>query len=120
MVHCSNQKLSPKYFGPYKKIDKCGEVAYRLELPSSSQIHPVFHVSQLKILVGNVTTFSQLPTILPDVMARELVRILERKMVNRQGRAATKVLIQWSNESEEEATWVFLFDIQKRFPDFEP
>lgn len=38
----SNQKLSPKYFVPYKIIDRCGQVAYKLELPATSQIHPVF------------------------------------------------------------------------------
>ncbi|KAG7564023.1 Retrotransposon gag domain [Arabidopsis suecica] len=34
----SNQKLAPKYFGPYKIIDKCGVVAYKLDLPTSSQM----------------------------------------------------------------------------------
>ena len=41
----SNQKLTPKYFGPYKIIDKFGAVAYKMDLPSTSQIHTVFHVS---------------------------------------------------------------------------
>ncbi|KAG7579311.1 Integrase catalytic core [Arabidopsis thaliana x Arabidopsis arenosa] len=114
----SNQKLAPKYYGPYKIIDKCGEVAYKLQLPTSSQIHPVFHVSQLKILVGNVPTATQLPSVLQDVFVKEPEVILERKMVNRQGRAATKVLVKWFNEPVEEATWEFLFDLQKKFPDF--
>jgi len=79
----SNQNLSPKYFGPYKIIDRCGEVAYKLAIPSSSQIHPVFHVSQLKILVGNVSTTVHLPLVLPDVFEKLPEKILERKMVNR-------------------------------------
>lgn len=116
----SNQKLSPKYFGPYKIIDRCGKVAYKLQLPAGSKIHPVFHVSQLKVLVGNVTTSTQLPSIVSNVLVREPEAILDRQMVNRQGRAATKVLVKWSNETPEEATWEFLFDLQKKFPNFQP
>lgn len=44
----SNQKLSFKYSGPCKIASKIGEVAYKLELPSSSAIHLVFHVSLLR------------------------------------------------------------------------
>jgi hypothetical protein len=42
-------KLSPRYIGLFKILERKGEVVYQLELPDSlSDVHDVFHVSQLK------------------------------------------------------------------------
>ena len=59
-----DSKLSPKYYGSYKVLQKIGTMAYRLELPIVSWVHPVFHVSCLKKVIGD-----KLPvqTILPEL-----------------------------------------------------
>jgi hypothetical protein len=42
-------KLSPRYIGSFKILERKGEVAYQLELPDNlKDVHDIFHVSQLK------------------------------------------------------------------------
>jgi hypothetical protein len=42
-------KLAPRYIGPFKIFEQRGEVVYQLELPPQlSDVHDVFHVSQLR------------------------------------------------------------------------
>jgi hypothetical protein len=49
-------KLSPKYYGPYKVLQNIGTMAYKLELSASSRVHPIFHVSCLKKVIGDKIT----------------------------------------------------------------
>ncbi|XP_059068179.1 uncharacterized protein LOC131858749 [Cryptomeria japonica] len=56
------EKLKLRFYWPFQVIRKVGAVAYELELPSSSKVHNVFHVSHLKKALGhNVIASSQLP-----------------------------------------------------------
>jgi hypothetical protein len=42
-------KLAPRYIRPFPILEKCGTVAYKLDLPPSlTGVHDIFHVSQLK------------------------------------------------------------------------
>jgi hypothetical protein len=42
-------KLAPRYIGPFKILEQRGKVAYQLEQPPQlSDVHDVFHVSQLR------------------------------------------------------------------------
>jgi hypothetical protein len=42
-------KLALRYIGPLAILEKCGTMAYKIELPPSlAGVHDIFHVSQLK------------------------------------------------------------------------
>jgi hypothetical protein len=39
-------KLAPRYIGPFSILEKCGTVAYKLDLsPSLAGVHNIFHMS---------------------------------------------------------------------------
>ena len=43
-----NEKLAPRFYGPFEIVQRVGPIAYKLALPAHCHIHPVFHVSQLR------------------------------------------------------------------------
>ena len=47
-THRPSKKLDSKRLGPFKIISKINDVAFKLDLPSTMKIHPVFHVSLLE------------------------------------------------------------------------
>ncbi|KAJ4783151.1 polyprotein [Rhynchospora pubera] len=115
-----NKKLGMRYYGPFEVIEKIGPVAYKLNLPIGSQIHPVFHVSQLKKKVGeNGRLAPHLPIVGPAGKLRsEPVKILERRMIKRNNAAVVQVLVKWSNQDEDDAYWIDYDVLRKDFPNF--
>jgi hypothetical protein len=71
--HRVSQKLSKRYYGPFPVIRRIGNVAYELDLPPSSRIHPVVHVSQLRTYHGDDPSshFSSIPQELEDCVILE-------------------------------------------------
>ncbi|GJV02453.1 retrotransposable element Tf2 [Tanacetum coccineum] len=114
-----HHKLSAKYFGPFQIMEKIGAVAYKLQLPATSLIHPVFHVSQLKKCHGQVILEGVLPSCVDDGrLLVEPVAILERRLGKVQDKPVMFVLVQWANQGPEDATWEVYHEFVARFPQF--
>jgi hypothetical protein len=103
----SNKKLSFKFYGPFKVIDRIGEVAYRLQLPQTSKIHPVIHVSQLKKHIPqNGDVSDDLTTVCTDpAQAIKPEKPLATRMIQRGAQAVQQVLVKWSSLPESMSTW---------------
>jgi hypothetical protein len=115
-------KLEPCYIGPFSILEKCGNVAYKLELPSTLVgVHDIFHVSQLKkCLKAPVDVV--LPKVAPievDLMYPEHpIKILDEKDHAMKCNTIKFFKIQWSNHTEEEATWESDEFLHSRHSDF--
>ncbi|WVZ96857.1 hypothetical protein U9M48_042440 [Paspalum notatum var. saurae] len=99
-------KLSFRYFGPYKVLARIGSVAYRLDLPASSAVHPVFH---------NTLVSTDLPDTCIDGF-RVPVQILDRRLKNHNNRLVSEVLVKWSSWSVSMATWELEDELKLQFP----
>jgi len=115
-------KLAPRYIGPYPIVERYGLVAYRLDLPANlSAIHNIFHVSQLKkcLRVPTKVVESDSIQLESDLTYREHpIKIIDRK--DRVTRRTTNRFykVQWSNHSENEATWEKEEFLRSKYPDF--
>jgi hypothetical protein len=117
------RKLAPRYIGPFPILKKCGPVAYKLELPPPLDgDHDIFHVSQLKKCLKVLVD-----VVLPEVTPLEAdftypehpIKILDQKDCVTRHKTVKFFKVQWSNHSEEEATWESEDIPRSRHPEFE-
>jgi hypothetical protein len=118
-------KLAPRYIGPFKVLARRGEVSYQLELPAElSEFHDVFHVSQLRRCLqvpDKPEVFKNIDhrsiDLNQDLTYRERpLQILEEAMRVTRRRKIKFFKVQWSNHSEEEATWEREDYLRSEFP----
>ena len=111
------QKLAARFYGQFDVVARIGKVAYRLALPESSKIHPVFHVSQLKPVVGATDVVTPLPPMLSasEDLVIEPDTILDRRYDDQ---GYLELLVRWKHLPEHESTWLRLGEFKQQFPLF--
>jgi hypothetical protein len=116
-------KLSPCYIGSFLILEKCGPMAYKLELPPSlAGVHNIFYVSQLKKCLK-----APVDVVLPEVtpLGADLtypehpIKILDQKDRVTRCKTVKFFKVQWSNHLEEEATWESEDFLRSHHPEFE-
>ena len=111
----ANHKLAFKFYGPFQVLERIGDRAYKLDLPATSRLHPVFHVSQLKKFLPRDAVVNQsLPT--PQAALQIPVQVLQRKVCQVGRRSIVRGLVQWSESSPADATWEDLEFFKQQFP----
>ena len=118
------KKLQPRFVGPYKILQRVGNVAYKLELlPSLSRIHNVFHVFMLKKYHPNPSHVLQPKNVeIDEVLTYEErpVKLLDHKVKELRNKRIPLVKVLWKNHGVEETTWEIEEEIRKKYPDLFP
>ncbi len=97
------RKLAAKWAGPFTITAQISSEAWRLQLPASWKVHPVYHSSQLKAVVG--TPRVPEPIALEDGQAAEELEV-ERLVGRRQVRGQeAQYLVRWKGFGAHEDTW---------------
>jgi transposase InsO family protein len=100
-----SDKLDYKRLGPFTIQKRIGRAAFRLKLPATMRIHPVFHVSLLEPvrandIPGRVQEPSP-PVIVEDHEEYEVEEVLDSRV----RRGKLKYLVHWKNYPISDRTW---------------
>ena len=96
-----------------------GPVAFRIQLTEQARIHPVFHVSQLKLAVGQHQIYSKFPQEFQGQGVNFYPKeILDKREVTAQEARVPHILIKWNERDNDPVTWEDVATTKEQFPNF--
>nr|GFC24609.1 putative reverse transcriptase domain-containing protein [Tanacetum cinerariifolium] len=102
-------KLNPRYVGPFKALERVGDVAYKLDLPEElSRVHKTFHVSNLKKCHADEPLAVLLDGLHVDdklYFIEEPVEIIDREVKRLKRSLIPLVKVRWNSKRGPEFTW---------------
>ncbi|KAK6160813.1 hypothetical protein DH2020_004194 [Rehmannia glutinosa] len=116
-------KLSPRYVGPYKILQRIGKLAYRLELPQRpyAGMHDVIPRSRLKKYQPDPEHIitRDTPPLMENLSYTERpIRIIDQQIRQLRKREIPMVKVVWQNHNrDEDATWEMEEDIRNQYPE---
>ncbi|GJS39431.1 putative reverse transcriptase domain-containing protein [Tanacetum coccineum] len=121
VVHFGKRgKLNPRYVGPFKVLEKVGEVAYKLEIPEElSRVHNTFHVSNLKKCYADEPLAVPLDGLHFDdklQFVEEPVKIMDHEVKRLKRSRILLVKVRWNSKRGLEFTWEREDQFKKKYP----
>ena len=102
-IHQQSPKLGPRQLGPFKVLERVGELDYRIELPAGLNINPVIHVDRLSPWRDNGLKQPAPPP--PDIVDGEEEYEVEEILDSRIYRKKLQYLVKWKGYGYGENTW---------------
>lgn len=108
-----SSKLDFKKLGPFKITEKIGKLAFRLQLPTTMEVHDVFHVSLLEKFVPNRFVERSLPDPPAPVVRPDGVEtyVVESILNSRITRGKLDYFVHWQGYPIEDRSWMWASDL---------
>nr|GFA54790.1 putative reverse transcriptase domain-containing protein [Tanacetum cinerariifolium] len=114
------EKLNPRYVGPFKVLERVGDVAYKLDLPEElSRDHNTVHVSNLKKCHADEPLAVPLDRLHFDdklYFVEEPVEIVDREVKRLKRSRIPLVKVRWNSKRGLESTWEREDQFRKKYP----